>query len=139
MALPGWKPGNGRGRVHCQPPFAPLLGEQDEREAALQANVHHGLPSSASNRSASASWLFTRHPEMTQLEIAQRVGIKPSTVKIAIKRRAGEQQASEERSRQRTALLWQKGTEEEKVIADAKEAAAGEGCARVSRSVQAPL
>lgn len=76
---------------------------------------------------------------MTQLEIAQRVGIKPSTVKIAIKRRAGEQQASEERSRQRTALLWQKGTEEEKVIADAKEAAAGEGCARVSRSVQAPL
>src|SRR6266516_1373727 len=70
-------------------------------EAAFEANLHHGIPASATTRSDYAYWLFCTYPDLPQKEIAQRVGVKPSTVNIAIKRRVREHQEAEERSKRR--------------------------------------
>lgn len=64
-------------------------------EFAFQANLSHGLPSSSNTRSEYAYWLFITYPDLQQTEIARRAGIKPSTVNVALKRRA--QQAAQER------------------------------------------
>jgi Winged helix-turn-helix DNA-binding len=90
-------------------------------EAAFEANLHHGIPASATTRSDYAYWLFCTYPDLPQKEIAQRVGIKPSTVNIAIKRRVREHEESEERSKRRTAILWRQETQEQKDAADARD------------------
>lgn len=59
----------------------------DVVEACFQANVKHGLRSSAENRSKYAYWLHKTYPDMPQDEIARRAGIKQSTVSKAIARR----------------------------------------------------
>lgn len=56
-------------------------------EAAFRANLAHGLPASSQTRSDYAYWLYTTYPGIGQRTIADRVGVRPSTVSIAIKRR----------------------------------------------------
>lgn len=67
-------------------------------EAAFEANLHHGVPASATTRSDYAFWLFTTYPDLKQNEIARRVGLKPSTVNTAIKRRVQQRRAAEQTS-----------------------------------------
>jgi ParB-like nuclease domain. len=88
-------------------------------EAAFQANLQHGLPASATTRSDYAYWLFRTYPELTQQAIAKRVGVKPSTVNMSIKRRERERKA--EQKRQDLMSDWSQQEQEEQAREGAKE------------------
>jgi predicted transcriptional regulator len=55
-----------------------------------------GFASTATTRSDYAYWLFATYPDLKQNEIARRVGLTPSTVNAAMKKREGELRAQEE-------------------------------------------
>lgn len=61
--------------------------ENEVIEATFRANLVHGLPASAQNRSNYAYWLHVTYPDMEQKEIAQRAGITQPAVSVAISRR----------------------------------------------------
>ncbi len=90
-------------------------------EAAFQANLHHGLPTSATTRSDYAYWLFTTYPDLKQNEIARRVGIKPSTVNTAIKRRVRERKEAEKKRQLLESSHWSKEALQEEVVREARD------------------
>src|SRR5947199_3836808 len=55
-------------------------------EAAFEANIKHGLPSSKESRSKYAYWLSKSYPDMKQEEIGSRAGISQAAVSQAIVR-----------------------------------------------------
>jgi ParB-like chromosome segregation protein Spo0J len=61
--------------------------EQEIVEATFRANLTHGLKASAESRSNYAYWLHKTFPKMLQKDIAEKCGIKQSSVSIAIARR----------------------------------------------------
>lgn len=91
-------------------------------EAAFQANLVHGLPTSATTRSDYAYWLWRTYPEMKQIEIARRVGLRPPTVNTAIRRRERERLAAEtEQKRQASLIGWHKEDKEREEREQAEE------------------
>jgi ParB-like chromosome segregation protein Spo0J len=56
-------------------------------EAAFRANLKHGLQASQETRSDYCYWLSITYPELTQRQIAIRVGVTQSTVSRAIEQR----------------------------------------------------
>ncbi len=56
-------------------------------EAAFQANLRHGLPASQETRSDYCYWLSITYPDLSQRQIAARVGVTQSTVSRAIEQR----------------------------------------------------
>lgn len=95
--------------------------EDEVIEAAFQANIGHGLPASATTRSDYAYWLFRVHPDLKQNEIARRVGVKPSTVNTAIKRRERERKAAEAEQQRRAMSAWSKEALRESDFKDARD------------------
>lgn len=83
----------------------PFTSENEVIEAAFQANLTHGVPANATTRSDYAYWLFRTYPEMKQVEIAKKVGLKPPTVNTAIKRRERERKKAEAEQRRQELLL----------------------------------
>ena len=73
--------------AHLLATCRPFAHDNEVVEAAFRANLRHGLPASAENRSDYAFWLHVTYPEMEQEEIARRVGVTQSTVSKAIARR----------------------------------------------------
>jgi hypothetical protein len=69
--------------------------ENDVVEAAYQANLTHGLKSSAQTRSDYAYWLYKTYPGMEQKEIARRAMITQPAVSVAIARREAWAQKAE--------------------------------------------
>lgn len=96
-----------------------FASENDVIEAAFQANIGHGLPASAATRSDYAYWLFTTYPDLKQNEIARRVGIKPSTVNTAIRRRERERKAAEKKRQESS--FWSKEALQEEAIKEARD------------------
>ena len=79
-------------KVNCKS----FKAQNDVIEATFQANLKHGLKSSAATRSDYAWWLHTTYPHMEQKEIAERVGITQPSVSIAISRREHWEQAAQD-------------------------------------------
>lgn len=73
-------------------------------EAAFRANLVHGLPASSQTRSDYAYWLYKTYPGIGQRTIADRVGVRPSTVSIAIKRRLAKDPTKQDPVRKRRHL-----------------------------------
>jgi DNA-binding MarR family transcriptional regulator len=86
----------GKGRDEIRATCRTYASEKDVIEACFEANMKHGLNLAPENRSNYAYWLHKTYPEMTQKEIAQRAHIRQSTVSIAIARREGTQEPTEE-------------------------------------------
>ncbi len=63
-------------------------------EAAFRANLQHGLRASQTTRSDYCYWLSITYPDLTQRQIAIRVGVAQSTVSRAIEQRQKEKQES---------------------------------------------
>jgi predicted transcriptional regulator len=61
--------------------------ENDVVEAAFRDNLTHGLRANAQTRGDYAYWLFLTYPELSQTEIAKRVGISQPGVNKAIAHR----------------------------------------------------
>jgi transposase len=97
-------------------------------DAAFQANLHHGLPAGDKTRSDYAYWLFKTYPNLKQNEIAKRVGIKPSTVNTAIKRRERERKKAEAEQR------YQWGQRKEDLERQAREEAEAQQLTQTIRS-----
>jgi hypothetical protein len=79
--------------------------ENELIEAAFEANLQHGLPASTTTRSDYVYWLFRTYPALSQKEIARRVGVKPSTVNVALKRHMREHQAAEAQKKRQASLI----------------------------------
>jgi len=82
-------------------------------EAVFRANLAHGLPASVENRSNYAYWLHITYPNLTQQEIAQRIGIRQSTVSVAISRREAAQRREPEGEKQPPSQTEEAPTAEE--------------------------
>jgi hypothetical protein len=61
-------------------------------EATFRANLSHGLRASTSTRSEYCYWLSITYPNLSQRQIATRVGVAQSTVSRAIEQHQKEQQ-----------------------------------------------
>jgi hypothetical protein len=88
--------------------------ENDMIEAAFTASITYGLPASASTRSDYAYWLWRTYPDIKQVEIAQRVGLRPPTVHTAIKRRERERRAAEAEQKRRDSLIGLRKEDQER-------------------------
>jgi len=70
-------------------------------EAAFRANLRHGLPASQETRSDYCYWLSITYPDLSQRQIAARVGVSQSAVSQAIERRKRQlQEAMQEKQQE---------------------------------------
>lgn len=70
----------------------PVKTMNDLIEARFRANLKHGLPASETTRSDYCYWLHLTYPNLSQRQIATRVGVAVSTVSRAIERREKDRQ-----------------------------------------------
>jgi predicted transcriptional regulator len=77
-----------------------FMNVNDLIEAAFRANLKHGLPASQQTRADYCYWLSVTYPDLTQPQIAARVGVTQSWVSRAIMKRKQQLQEAVKEAKQ---------------------------------------